>query len=83
MTCSTVNLGGIRAIVCTRSQRKPKFCPCGVIATRACDWKGGKKRRCSFPLCDECTVSPAKDKDLCPKHAKAWAAHPSNPANKK
>lgn len=75
MTCHHVSLpGGGSAIVCTsgRAQR----CSCGNRATLLCDWKMPNKRSgtCDAPLCPRCTTSPAPDKDLCKKHADAWAA---------
>ena len=74
-TNETVTLGDgteIRAIVCTRLPR----CGCGNRTTKLCDWKVPSKKSgtCDKPLCGRCTTSPAPDKDLCPKHAKDWAA---------
>jgi hypothetical protein len=58
--------------------KRPRPCRCGADATRLCDWitaRGVKlRRRCSEPLCDSCTSSPAPGKDLCPTHAGEWKA---------
>jgi hypothetical protein len=85
MECRRVPLdGGGAAIVCGRGGRAR----CSVCrrrpATRACDWKighdEGQRGRsggyvtCDAPLCKRCSHVPAPDKDLCPKHAEAWAA---------
>ncbi|CAN5571359.1 hypothetical protein BH10PSE14_BH10PSE14_06120 [soil metagenome] len=72
MTCEHVTLpGGGRAIVCSQTRR----CPCGRRHTLLCDWKvpGKKSGTCDAPLCEHCTTSPAPDKDLCAKHAQAYA----------
>jgi hypothetical protein len=81
MTCEHVTLpGGGRAIICGPRQPHQK-CPCGRRATQLCDWKmpnaeDQRKVRgsatCDKPLCDQCTTSPAPDKDLCPAHAAEW-----------
>lgn len=74
MTCHHVSLpGGGSAIVCT--SERAKRCPCGQRETLLCDWKMPNKRSgtCDAPLCPACTTSPAPDKDLCAKHATAWA----------
>ena len=73
MPCTHVRLpGGQIAIVCG-PRDKPKRCACGSgkPATLLCDWKvvGGV---CDAPLCDDCTHTPASDKDLCPRHAEEW-----------
>ena len=69
MTCDRV-VGGTVAIVCSATRR----CKCGTRATLACDWKVATRRSgtCDAPLCPRCTTSPARDKDLCPKHAIAF-----------
>lgn len=75
MTCERVSLpGGGTAIVC--GTRKKKRCKCGRPATLACDWKvpGRRSGTCDAPICDQCTMSPAPDKDLCPTHAEAFKA---------
>jgi hypothetical protein len=86
MTCEWYQIpGGGTALVRFSGRRKPKPCACGRHSTRLCDWLltigGGHKATCDVPLCDRCTHSPAKDKDLCPKHAAEWAARkPGAPA---
>ena len=77
MTCEWIQLpGGGTAIVKFSGRRKPKPCACGRPSTLLCDWKTRATPHdiatCDAPLCDRCTYSPAKDKDLCPKHAAMW-----------
>lgn len=74
MTCTPINIPGVgTGFICTRGPRaRRKPCSgCGRPADLLCDWKvdGGT---CDAPVCDQCTTSPAKDKDLCPAHAKAY-----------
>lgn len=72
MTCTPVKLsGGGTAIVCGPHQKR-KRCACGRPADLLCDWKvpGRKSGTCDAPICDQCTTSPALDKDLCPDHAR-------------
>lgn len=82
MTCEHVTLpDGGRAIVC--SSHKRKRCQCGRPGTLLCDWKVPSKRSgtCDAPICNQCTTSPAADKDLCPEHAaafKSWKAERSS-----
>lgn len=72
MTCETVKVPGGVAIVCGTRQR----CKCGRKATLLCDWKvpTRKSGTCDAPTCARCATSPAPDKDLCRKHAEAFAA---------
>ncbi len=76
MTCTPVRLPrGGTAIICTATRR----CKCGRRATLLCDWKVPTKKSgtCDAAICTRCTTSPARDKDLCPKHAaefKTWKA---------
>jgi len=75
MTCERVELpGGQVAIVCS-SHRRAR-CACGRPAPLLCDWKvaGNASGTCDAPLCDRCGTSPAPGKDLCPEHARAFAA---------
>lgn len=74
MTCERVTMpDGGAAIVCSSGRRKR--CACGRVATLACDWKvpTRKSGTCDAPICSRCTTSPAPEKDLCPKHAAAYA----------
>lgn len=74
MPCEHVTMpGGGHAIVCT--SRRRQRCACGRVANRACDWKVPNRRSgtCDAPICRTCSTSPAKDKDLCPEHAQAFA----------
>jgi len=74
MPCEHVIMpGGGGAIVCSSSRRQR--CACGRVATLLCDWKvpGKRSGTCDAPICRTCSTSPAKDKDLCPKHAQAFA----------
>lgn len=70
MTCQHIG----NAIVCGTSRRQR--CACGYPATQLCDWKVAGKRSgtCDASICAQCAVSPATDKDLCPAHAKSFAA---------
>ncbi len=74
MACQGVQLpsGGF-AIVCGQRSRRQK-CKCGKPATLECDWKVPKRKSgtCDAPICADCTLSPAPDKDLCPTHAAAY-----------
>lgn len=75
MICERVSLPtGGHAIVCSGGRRKR--CACGRRADLLCDWKveGKRSGTCDAPLCSRCTTSPAPEKDLCPEHAKAFAA---------
>jgi len=72
--------GGGTAIVCSRGP--VQRCKCGALATRLCDWKvpGKKSGTCDAPLCANCAISPAPDKDLCADHAREWEAWKANRA---
>ena len=81
MTCRTVQLDDEQhAIICMRSGSKRRVATscvhCVKPATRLCDWKLPGGGTCSQPLCDEHSHAPALEKDLCPRHAERWAAHP-------
>lgn len=76
MKCSTIQLGGAIAIVC--GSRRLLVCKCGQVASRLCDWKLAGGGTCSKPVCDDCTTSPAPNKDLCTDHGEAWKDHPAN-----
>lgn len=74
MPCIPTTLpGGQRAIVCTSRGSRPRCVACGRPAGQLCDWKVGDGT-CDKPICASCSVRPAPEKDLCPEHAKAWAA---------
>lgn len=67
MTCQHVTVpGGYSAIVCGPTRR----CKCGRKATLLCDWKvpSRKSGTCDKAICDQCAVSVAPEKDLCPDH---------------
>lgn len=70
MKCSNIKMGGASMIVC--GSQRIEVCACGQIGTRLCDWKLGKGRTCDASICDDCTTTPAKNKDLCKVHAKMW-----------
>lgn len=84
--------GFVGAIVCTSRPRRRTCSACGAprSASRQCDWKTAKGPAgaehavtCDAWLCDRCTTQPAKDKDLCPEHARAyeaWKARRAAPA---
>ncbi len=74
MICERVPLPqGGHAIVCSGGRRKR--CACGRRADLLCDWRveGKRSGTCDAPICATCTTSPAPEKDLCPKHAGAFA----------
>lgn len=75
MPCTPFQLAdGSRGIVC--SGRTSTRCACGRPAPLLCDWKVPEHRTgtCDTPICRSCSTSPAPDKDLCPQHARAYAA---------
>lgn len=76
--CIRVKLPGGGTAILTGSFPVESRCHCGKLATRMCDWKVGPTTTCDQPICESCTTSPKPDKDLCPKHAKMWEAHPAN-----
>lgn len=79
MTCSWVKVDGHLVHIRHSGPRMLPCIECGEISTRLCDWKVGKSgATCDAALCDKCTSSPARGKDLCPEHAAVWAAHPDN-----
>ncbi len=77
MTCSWVKVDGNWVHFKHSGPQMLPCIECQEISTRLCDWKleGGT---CDAPLCENCTSSPARGKDLCPEHAAVWAAHPDN-----
>jgi hypothetical protein len=82
--CTRTTVGEATVIVCGRGRERPRpCCRCSNASTRLCDWVIGKTdkrvQRCSAPICDEHSTSPAPGKDLCPPHAAVWATHPNNP----
>lgn len=85
MPCETVALpGGGHAIVCSSGSRRRCACGSGRRPLLLCDWKDPTRKSgtCDAAICSSCATSPAAGKDLCPDHAAAWAAHPSNPARR-
>ena len=79
MTCSWIKVDGNLVHIRHSGPRMLPCVECGTFSTRLCDWKVGKSgETCDAPLCDDCTSSPARGKDLCPEHAGIWAAHPDN-----
>lgn len=52
---------------------------CRAAASRLCDWRQKGQGMCDAPLCDAHATQPAKNKDLCPKHAAEWAARQRQP----
>lgn len=75
MVCRSIPMpGGGFAIVCGPRQRKRKCRSCGRPADLLCDWRMPQRKSgtCDAPICDQCTTSPAPDKDLCPEHARAY-----------
>ncbi len=74
MPCDLVSMpNGGSAIVCT--SRRQQRCACGRVATLVCDWRTPTRTgTCDTPICGRCTTSPARGKDLCPDHARAFEA---------
>jgi hypothetical protein len=73
MPCQHVTMpGGGAAIICT--SRRRQHCACGRVANLLCDWKveGKRSGTCDAPICTRCSVSPAREKDLCAEHASAF-----------
>ncbi len=73
MVCQVITLpDGVPAIVCGPRGRADQRCGCGKRANLLCDWKVGSGT-CDTPICNDCTFSPAINKDLCPAHRHAYA----------
>lgn len=54
-------------------QRGLRFCKCGYIATRLCDWRIDERgHTCDEPICDAHAWSPMPGKDLCPRHLEGY-----------
>lgn len=73
MACERVRMpDGCHAIVCGGSRRQR--CECGRDADRLCDWRGHSRASgtCDKPVCTRCSTKPARGKDLCPEHARAF-----------
>lgn len=76
MPCRTVKFGDGFAFVCGPAPRRKK-CACGSgrDAVFLCDWKTPgetKTGTCDAAICSACATRPAPEKDLCPRHARAW-----------
>lgn len=67
---------GQRPITCTAKRDDGQVC--ARFGDRLCDWRLPDGSTCDRGLCDVHTTQPAKGKDLCPEHAKAWENHPAN-----
>lgn len=75
MPCTPINVPGLgTGFVCGPRRKKARCASCGRPADLLCDWKvpGRKSGTCDAPICNQCTTSPAPDKDLCPAHAAAY-----------
>lgn len=75
MRCEPVRFpDGSSAIVCSSGRRQR--CSCGRLAVLLCDWRVPERRSgtCDAPICRTCAISPARGKDLCPEHARAFEA---------
>lgn len=73
MTCETVIIDGVAAIVCDGRRRKRQRCECGSGATLLCDWKLAGGKTCDRPICAEHAEEVAPDKHLCREHQTAFA----------
>ncbi len=87
MTCTTIKVGDMTAIVCSRGRKPRKKCSeCGTRpATQACDWKMPGGGTCDKPLCRNCSYPPARNKDLCGEHVplfREWLAKRPPPGSK-
>lgn len=77
MPCRPFSANGMTGFVCgPRVKAKRCACGSGKPADLLCDWKtddtGSKDGTCSAPICSACSTRPAPEKDLCPRHARAW-----------
>jgi hypothetical protein len=74
MKCQFVNLPGGGVMIACGARRRDKRCKCGRIASLLCDWKVKRKKSgtCDKPICEQCSMSPAPDKDLCLDHAEKF-----------
>lgn len=75
--CDYVDLpGGGKAIVRFSGKRPPKCGWCARTSSKLCDAivsppeQVTHKRTCDAPICDQCTTSAGRNRDLCPMHAK-------------
>lgn len=76
MTCRTTDLGnGVAVIACSRGERKRSPCAiCDDLPHEVlCDFPlSGRKagKTCDMKLCRRCASHVAKERDLCPAHAR-------------
>ena len=79
MTCKTVQIGDMKAIVCTTPERRRRCSQCGCMVDtgklKLCDAPriSDPRRTCDRPLCEGCAVHPYPDRDIdfCREHAAA------------
>lgn len=75
MACELIKTPNGAVMVCSRGASK-KYCACGRISSRLCDYKlyGPKEgQTCDRPLCEKCTTKPDinnPDIDYCMPHYK-------------
>lgn len=83
MTCRTVQVDGVTAIVCSRGQR-PKKCTCcaQMSATLLCDWTVSSGT-CDKAVCTRCATHVGPNRDLCRQHAIAWAERHAQPTGER
>ncbi len=77
MICRWVRLpNGMTAHVRMATPRRRRCSACNQLTAheklRECDWKIGANETCDALVCVGCAYVPAKDKDLCQKHARVW-----------
>lgn len=72
MSCETVTLDGVTAIICSRGRGSKQACRwCSAKATLLCDHPTGRTRTCSAPMCAAHATEEPGVGDLCPQHKPA------------
>ena len=71
LPCHHIEIGGAKAIICTRGERRKKCRDCGKPCTKLCDFKlsGAKEgKTCDRPMCDAHAVVQSLGIDFCLAH---------------
>jgi hypothetical protein len=79
MPCKVIKIGESVGVICGPKVRDNLVCKfCGAMAVRICDFPmrfaGGKRRTCDAPICEAHQTKIGPESDLCPDHAREWAA---------